>query len=139
VIIPPKVKLFLVSLEFFNLRTGNKIRRSNWQKMVTSQAIIDKMNNVTSTVIVDEASPAMATNTIPEAQLTPEIQGISSEVENALDIQQRTDTVDITTPSSGEDVEVAEEAAVASESVEAPRSEIEASIRRLHHPNDIYS
>jgi hypothetical protein len=42
------------SWEFLNLQTGNKIRRSNWRKMVTSQAIIDKMNQMTSTVIFED-------------------------------------------------------------------------------------
>jgi hypothetical protein len=53
------------SWEFLNLQTGNKIRRSNWRKMVTSQAIIDKMNQMTSTVIFDEVNVAEDT-CIPE-------------------------------------------------------------------------
>jgi hypothetical protein len=43
------------SWEFVNLQTGNKIRRSNWRRMITSQAIIDRMNQMTST-IADETT-----------------------------------------------------------------------------------
>jgi hypothetical protein len=35
------------SWNFLNLTTGNKVRRSNWKKMVTTQAIIDKLNSMT--------------------------------------------------------------------------------------------
>jgi hypothetical protein len=85
------------SWEFLNLQTGNKIRRSNWQRMVTSQAIIDRMNNMTSTVIIDEAAP-MTTNVTPEVQTAPETRGISSEVEDAFNTQQPADTVDVASP-----------------------------------------
>jgi hypothetical protein len=105
-------------------------RRSNWQRMVTSQAIIDRMNNMTSTVIIDEASPT-TTNVTPEVQTTPETRGISSEVEDAFNTQQPTDTVDVASPISNEDVDVAEEVAAESEAVETPRAETEiAPVRR---------
>jgi hypothetical protein len=99
--------------------------------MVTSQAIIDRMNNMMSPVIIDEASHTTTTSTPPEAQTTPETQGISSEVENVFDTQQPADTVDVTSPISGEDIDVVEEAAAESEPVEAPRAEVEiAPVRR---------
>jgi hypothetical protein len=43
------------SWEFLNLTTGARIRRSNWRKMVTTQAIVDKMNSMTSVTIGEEA------------------------------------------------------------------------------------
>jgi hypothetical protein len=93
--------------------------------MVTSQAIIDRMNNMTSTVIIDEASPTITTNVTPEAQSTPETRGISSEVEDAFNTQQPADIVDVASPINDEAVDVVEEVPVEPETVETQGAEVE--------------
>jgi hypothetical protein len=95
--------------------------------MVTSQAIIDRMNNMTSTVIIDEATP-MTTNVTPEVQTAPETRGISSIVEDAFITQQPADTVDVASPINNEDDDVVEETPEQPEEpemVEAQRAEVE--------------
>ncbi len=76
---------------------------------------------MTSTVIIDEASPAPATNVTPETQITLEIQGLPPEVDTP-DTQQPADTIDVAdiAPNESENTETVEETAVESEVVEVP-------------------
>jgi hypothetical protein len=60
-----------------NLTTGNKIRRSNWKKMVTTQAVIDRMNAMTTVIIADEVPvtsvpDAVSTENLADQLDTPE-------------------------------------------------------------------
>jgi hypothetical protein len=63
------------SWDFLNLTTGNKVRRSNWKKMVTTQAIIDKLNSMTLISPVEEVLEAggrqPTTQQIPSAETMP--------------------------------------------------------------------
>jgi hypothetical protein len=81
------------SWEFLNLQTGNKIRRSIWRKMVTSQAIIDKMNQMISTVILDKANVAedrrISDVTASEAQAADQfISKHSAEAETSSNVEE---------------------------------------------------
>jgi hypothetical protein len=55
------------SWEFLNLTTGARIRRSYWRRMLTTQAIIDKMNSMTSGAIEEEVQEVPA----PQQDVNP--------------------------------------------------------------------
>lgn len=62
------------SWEFLNLTTGNRIRRSNWKKMVTTKAIIDKLNSMTSVSIPEEVPDQPDARELLEVPETSETQ-----------------------------------------------------------------
>jgi hypothetical protein len=63
------------SWDFLNLTTGNKVRRSIWRKMVTTQAVIDKLNSMTlinSTEETPEAESRQSTiQQLPSVETPP--------------------------------------------------------------------
>jgi hypothetical protein len=83
------------SWQFLNIMTGVTIRRSNWRCMVTTQAVIDKINSMLTIAPQDEAAVAGAQETSTEPALnkpniiepqetsiepTPNMQGITQPV-----------------------------------------------------------
>ncbi len=57
------------SWEFLNLLTGNRVRRSNWRKMVTTEVVIAKMNAMTSAIVEEEKEDeAVEPTRVPEVR-----------------------------------------------------------------------
>jgi hypothetical protein len=79
------------SWQFLNIMTGVMIRRSNWQWMVTTQAVIDKINSMLTLAPKDKAA-------VPGAQETsiapaPNMQGITEPQETSIERQDITEPI----------------------------------------------
>ncbi len=80
------------SWEFLNLVSGNRVRRSNWRKMVTTEVVITKMNAMTST-IVEEEKGDVAIRTTAVQDIRPRI--LRSTVQSPVEtVQQHIDTAE---------------------------------------------
>jgi hypothetical protein len=61
------------SWEFYNLRTGARIQRSNWKQMVTTQAIIDIVNSISTATVYEEPLHPENLPKVLEEQQPPQI------------------------------------------------------------------
>jgi hypothetical protein len=59
------------SWQFYNMTTGAMVRRLNWRQMVTTQAVVDKINFMIG--VVDELEIQPEIQAAPETQPTPEL------------------------------------------------------------------
>jgi hypothetical protein len=114
------------SLEFLNLISGKRGRRSNWTKMVTTKMIIDKMNNMTAAKITEEAELSQAPEVITPRPRAPIITmrataADETEIEDAPAEQNliETATEHVESTETTTDSEIATEPVAASESAEA--------------------
>jgi hypothetical protein len=94
------------SWEFLNLMTGNRVRRSNWKKMVTTQIIIDKINSMTVIAAAEEATNQEQ----PQPMNQPQLEEASPI--NNTEVEDQPQTLDETVEVAVEEIPEASETSV---------------------------